>query len=194
MTMSDKTNFILRFILFAATHSFFATGFAKETFHGTEWRGYRICYNIGSLAMFGWVMSAYRHSEVLYFVPGVWSLVMYLLQLIVMVILATCLKQTGAGEFFGLTRQRSSAFVSSGWYSLVRHPLYLFSIMFMILNPVMTSQWLMLTIMSIIYFVVGSLIEERRLAEEFGDAYRNYQKHVPFFIPNIANIIALHNK
>jgi hypothetical protein len=30
--------------------------------------------------MFGWVMSVYRDSEVLYFVPGVWSLIMYLLQ------------------------------------------------------------------------------------------------------------------
>ncbi len=133
-------------------------------------------------------MSAYRHSDVLYFVPGKLSLIMYLLQLIIVVILVNCLCQIGAGEFFGFSKRRSSSFTNSGWYSIVRHPLYFFSTMFMALNPVMTSQWLLLTIVGTLYFIIGGLIEEKRLVAEFGEAYRNYQQCVPFFIPNPAKL------
>jgi methanethiol S-methyltransferase len=184
--MSDKTNFILCFILCAVVHSLFATSLAKKSLHVADRRGYRLCYNTTSLAMFGWVMSAYRHSDVLYVVPGVWSLIMYLLRLVAAVTLVSCLRQTGVGEFLGLTKSSSSSFTNSGWYSIVRHPLYFFSTLFMVLNPVMTSQWLILTIMGTSYFIIGGLIEERRLSVEFGEAYRHYQQRVPFFIPNPA--------
>jgi methanethiol S-methyltransferase len=191
--MSDKTGFILRFILFAAVHSLFATAWAKNILHGADRQWYRLFYNAASIAMFGWVMSTYRHSDVLYFVPGVWSLVMYLLQLVVVVILVSCLRQTGIGDFLGFIKHTSSSFTCSGWYSIVRHPLYFFSTLFMVLNPVMTSQWLILTIIGTAYFIVGGLIEERRLTAEFGDAYRLYQQRVPFFIPNPANLRGLHD-
>ena len=181
--MSDKTNFFLRFILFASLHSLFAAEWVKQTLHGSESQGYRVCYNIISLVMFGWVMSVYRQSEVLYFVPGAWSLIMYLLQLVVLGMLLSCLRQTGVGEFLGYARRTSFSFTTSGYYSVVRHPLYLFSIIFMALNPVMTFQWLLLTIMASVYFVVGGLTEEKRLAVEFNEAYRNYQRSVPFMIP-----------
>jgi protein-S-isoprenylcysteine O-methyltransferase Ste14 len=194
LIMSEKTNFILRFILFAVAHSLFATASVKKIFHGTDRQGYRLCYNAVSLAMFGWVMSAYRHSKVLYFVPGIWGLIMYLLQLVVIAILVICLKQTGAGEFFGFTKRTSSSFTSSGWYSIVRHPLYFFSTLFMALNPVMTSQWLMLTIMATAYFIIGALVEERRLIVEFGDEYLHYQQRVPFFVPNFAKLNSQHDK
>jgi len=181
--MSDKIDFIFRFILFVAAHSLFAAGRVKKIFHGADSQLYRVCYNIMSIALFGWVMSAYRHSEVLYVVPGAWSLVMYLLQLIILVILISCLRQTGAGEFLGYAGRRSISFTTTGWYSIVRHPLYFFSIIFMALNPVMTSQWSLLTIMGTIYFLIGGLIEEKRLTDEYGEEYRDYQKKVPFMIP-----------
>lgn len=181
--MPEKTNFILRFILFAAVHSLFATEWAKKILHGDGRQGYRLLYNIASLVMFGWVMSVYRNSEVLYFVPGVWSLIMYLLQLAVAVILVSCLRQTGFGEFIGFTRHTPNVFANTGWYSIVRHPLYFFSTLFMMLNPVMTTQWLILTILATLYFVIGGLIEEKRLVVEFGEVYRDYQQRVPFIIP-----------
>ena len=183
--MTDKTDFILRFILFAAFHSLFAADRVKKMLHGVDRKVYRLCYNIASLVMFGWVMAAYRHSEVLYFVPGVWSLIMYLLQLVVLAILVNCLWQTGIGAFFGLASHPANSLTTTGWYSFVRHPLYLFSILFMVLTPVMTLQWLMLTIMSTLYFVAGGVIEERRLEAKFGEAYRDYRKSVPFIIPRL---------
>ena len=82
----------------------------------------------------------------------------------------------------------TAVFTRTGCYSVVRHPLYFFSLLFMVFNPVMTMQWLLLTIMSSIYFVVGSLIEEKRMVAEFGDAYRSYQRDVPFLIPGLSRL------
>lgn len=189
--MTDHTLFILRFILFAAIHSLFATGrvkvFINRVFRG-EPRSYRICYNLASLIMFGWVMAADRHSAVLYYVPGIWSLVMYLLQLLAAAMLLICIRQTGTAEFIGFSQMRSGSkqrksLITTGCYSLMRHPLYLFAVMFLVLNPVMTTQWLLLTLLSIVYFTLGALLEERRLLAEFGEEYRSYQQLVPFLFP-----------
>jgi protein-S-isoprenylcysteine O-methyltransferase Ste14 len=49
----------------------------------------------------------------------------------------------------------------------------------------MTAQWGLLTIFSVTYFIIGGMIEERRLLEEFGDEYREYRKCVPFIVPDI---------
>jgi protein-S-isoprenylcysteine O-methyltransferase Ste14 len=53
------------------------------------------------------------------------------------------------------------------------------------MNPVMTAQWLQLTIFSTAYFIVGGMIEEHRLLKEFGDEYQRYRQRVPFMIPSI---------
>jgi protein-S-isoprenylcysteine O-methyltransferase Ste14 len=164
----------------------------KKLIGGTtekEPRFYRLIYNLGSLVMFGWVMASYRNSPVLYYAPGVWSLVLYLIQLVIACILFSCVRQTGTADFLGFSQIRATAssdrhLVTSGCHALVRHPLYLFSTIFMILNPVMTAQWLLLTILSVIYFVSGALVEERRLVATFGEKYRRYQQSVPFMIPS----------
>ena len=189
--LPDYAVFILRFCLFAAAHSLFASQRVKQRLTGWstgEPRSYRLTYNLASVVLFAWVMAAYRNSAVLYFVPGVWSLVMYLLQFIILGILTSCVCQTGAADFLGLKRRGSGPSSSprletGGWYGVVRHPLYLFSILFLILNPVMTARWLLLAILSTLYFVAGALIEERRLAGQFGDEYRRYRERVPFLLP-----------
>jgi protein-S-isoprenylcysteine O-methyltransferase Ste14 len=71
----------------------------------------------------------------------------------------------------------------SGLYSLVRHPLYLFSLIMLWLTPVMTDAFLGFAVGTTGYFVVGSQLEERRLAAEFGAAYDRYRSRVPWLLP-----------
>lgn len=183
--------FTARFILFAIAHSLCAMNRVKQIISripGREPRFYRLGYNLASLVMFIWVMAAYRSSPVLYFAPGIWSLVMYMAQLVVAGIIVQCVCQTGAGNFLGISQSSSTDtspknLVTSGCYAHMRHPLYFYSCIFLILNPVMSAQWLLLSLFSLIYFIVGGLIEERRLLKIFGEAYRIYQKRVPFMIP-----------
>jgi len=114
---------------------------------------------------------------------------LYAAQLAIAVVIFRCACQTGAGEFLGISQLRSAGehppkLVTSGWYARVRHPLYLFSTLFLAMNPVMTCKWLLLTVFSVTYFIIGGMIEERRLLQEFGDEYRRYRQRVPFMIPS----------
>lgn len=190
--MPDYALFILRFILFAAVHSLFAADRVKQLIRralGNEPRWYRLIYNLLSLIMFGWVMAAYRHSPLLYYVPGSASLIMYALQAIILMLMFGCVRKTDAAAFLGFSQLRAAQvphlLVTDGFYARVRHPLYLFSMLFLLLNPVMTLQWALLTVLSLAYFIIGGLIEDQRLEEAFGEQHRRYRAAVPFMIPHL---------
>ena len=70
-----------------------------------------------------------------------------------------------------------------GPYKYMRHPVYFFSIMFLIFRPTMDLTYLTLVIMFILYFYVGSYYEEKKLLEIFGEEYSEYQKAVPRMFP-----------
>jgi methanethiol S-methyltransferase len=191
LTLPDYALFIVRCIFFGVAHSLFAANRTKQTFSrfaGREPRLYRLLYNLASLAMFGWVMAAYRKSPLLYAAPGIWRWLLYAAQLVIAAVIFRCVRQTGVGDFLGISQLHSAIvhprkLVTSGCYARVRHPLYLYSTLFLVLNPVMTAQWFLLTIFSVAYFIVGGMIEEHRLLNEFGDEYRGYRQRVPFMIP-----------
>lgn len=70
-----------------------------------------------------------------------------------------------------------------GMYGLVRHPLYLFSLLVIWFTPVMTANILAFNIGATLYVLFGSLIEERRLERIYGETYRLYRQRVPWLIP-----------
>lgn len=191
--MSNNLTFILRLVAFAALHSVLAIPRVKEIIMrrtGLRPAPYRLGYNIISLLVFGWVMSADSHSAILYEVPGAARYVFYLVQAVLLMALASCLIHTGIMSFLGLDaltaesgRSSAQSLAMDGWYGIVRHPLYLLSTLFMFLNPVMSVRWLMLTSLGTLYFVIGAIIEEKRLAREFGETYARYRERVPFIVP-----------
>lgn len=75
-------------------------------------------------------------------------------------------------------------FAIRGPYRWVRHPLYLFMIVLLWCNPIMTTDRLLFNVLWTIWIVVGTVLEERDLVDDFGDAYRDYQSNVPMLIPH----------
>lgn len=75
-------------------------------------------------------------------------------------------------------------FTIRGPYRLVRHPLYLFMIVLFWCDPIMTTDRLLFNVLWTSWVVVGTVLEERDLVEDFGDAYRDYQSNVPMLIPH----------
>jgi len=190
--MDKHLTFIVRLLVFAMLHSFLAIPCIKERlirFTGLNLSAYRLGYNIISLLAFAWVMAADQHSAVLYEFPGAARYIFYSMQAALLVALASCLVSTGFISFLGLdilmkTRDTGpQPLATQGWYGIVRHPLYLLSILFMILNPVMTVRWLLLSCMATLYFMLGALIEEKRLRKEYGETYIRYREQVPFIVP-----------
>jgi protein-S-isoprenylcysteine O-methyltransferase Ste14 len=84
------------------------------------------------------------------------------------------------GDEEGITGDR---LVKTGLYGIVRHPMYLAGIMIFTFEPNITRNWLTVSVLADIYFIIGAFIEERRLIKRFGDEYIQYMKEVPRFIP-----------
>ena len=80
-------------------------------------------------------------------------------------------------------RDESSTLRIEGPYEYSRHPVYFFSIMFLVMRPVMTLTYFIIVVIFVVYFYIGSVFEEKRLIEKYGEAYTRYQKFVPRIIP-----------
>ncbi len=76
-------------------------------------------------------------------------------------------------------------FSTRGLYAYCRHPMYLFFVLALWTGPVMTYTRLEFSLLATVYFLVGTLHEERSLARELGDPYTLYQRHVPMWIPRL---------
>jgi protein-S-isoprenylcysteine O-methyltransferase Ste14 len=73
----------------------------------------------------------------------------------------------------------------TGPYRLVRHPLYLLSIVMIWSCPDLTTDRLLFNLLWTGWIVGGAYLEERDLIDEFGDSYREYRRRVPMFIPGL---------
>ena len=96
-------------------------------------------------------------------------------------------------ELFGLTqvydnfKGRESSppkFMVLGLYKVVRHPIMLGFIIAFWATPVMTMGHLLFAAVTTAYILLSlSLLEERDLVAELGDAYTDYQSRVPMIFP-----------
>ncbi|HWS14720.1 MAG TPA: isoprenylcysteine carboxylmethyltransferase family protein [Candidatus Methylomirabilis sp.] len=68
-------------------------------------------------------------------------------------------------------------------YAVVRHPLYLGCSVLLAFHPVQSRNSLLSAAMIALYFYAGTFFEERRMLRKFGEAYREYQRRVPRFLP-----------
>jgi protein-S-isoprenylcysteine O-methyltransferase Ste14 len=188
--MPAWADFLLRFTLFALSHSLLAANRPQEWLRGRLgrlFRCYRLVYNCIAVVTFLWVMAAWPASPILYRVPGSWGLLCAGGQFITLLLLARCAGQLGLGTFLGIDqlrgREQRPGLVQTGCYCRLRHPQYTLAILFFLLTPVMNARWLVLTLLSSVYFVYGALVEERRLLREFGLHYQEYRNRIPMFLP-----------
>jgi protein-S-isoprenylcysteine O-methyltransferase Ste14 len=153
-------------------------------------RWYRLAYvvfaTVTCLPIFA--MGALLPDQALYVVPTPWRWLMIGGQVAALGGAAGAVLQTGPSYFLGLSqlmagRSTDDTLQVQGFYCYVRHPLYLFAILFVWLTPAMTVNMATLYGLITLYFAVGSVHEERRLVAQFGAAYRAYQEQVPRLIP-----------
>ena len=65
----------------------------------------------------------------------------------------------------------------------VRHPFYACILVFLWSCPDLTADRLVFNVLWTAWIVVGTLLEERDLLAEFGDAYAAYRRQVPMLVP-----------
>lgn len=75
--------------------------------------------------------------------------------------------------------------VTNGINRIVRHPLYFGVILLLIAIVLILPKWknLIFAVVTVIYIIIGALLEERKLIAIYGNAYITYRKEVKMLIP-----------
>lgn len=78
--------------------------------------------------------------------------------------------------------KQSNEIKRSGLLGIVRHPMY-FAVTIYLLCRIHTMSDLIMSTILIVYIIIGTMLEEKKLVIEFGETYIEYQKDVPMLIP-----------
>jgi protein-S-isoprenylcysteine O-methyltransferase Ste14 len=154
--------------------------------------GYRLAYNlVALLALLPLIWAIHAHPG-----PWLWRWTGWAawlangLALAALLALASSSAPYDMKEFLGLKawreRRRDAAehdgLVISRWHRHVRHPWYALALV-LVWTRDMNAAMLVSALAITAYFVIGSRLEERKLAAHFGDAYREYCRRVPGLLP-----------
>ncbi len=192
---------IFAFFLFGLLHSFLASsGFKRKLAEkiGTYIAFYRIVYNLAALVIFYLMYEYLPHPDrIVYDLPDPWDLLILIPQFASIAGILLTLRYFSGSEFLGINQavrwfkgeykkedldERLTLRIE-GPYKYSRHPLYLFTILFLLFRPVMDIFYLTFFLCIVAYFYAGSFYEEKKLVETFGEEYVDYRKSVPRIFP-----------
>lgn len=190
--------------LFGFIHSWLAGRSVKNWFRARLGvrryeASYRLAYNVLSvvlLAPVGVALVAAPGATIWQVDNGLAVLALNALRLAGVVGLAASLLQIDWMRFAGLAQVVAyvegrplplpdEPLQTGGVYAVVRHPLYFFSLLVLWPASTMTEALLAFNIGSTVYFLAGSLLEERRLGQTFGAAYTAYRQQTPWMLPRL---------
>ena len=192
---------IILFALFGFIHSFLASNKAKQILiekYGNLIAFYRLFYVLSSLLLFYLVYQSFPKPRlIIYDLPKPFDLIILVPQFLSLAGIIWTLKYFSIKEFLGIDQlfrwfnkeynitevdERLTLRIE-GPYKFCRHPLYLFSILFLCLRPEIDLFYLTALICIIAYFYIGSIFEEKKLVDRFGNIYIDYQKSIPRIFP-----------
>lgn len=166
---------------------------------GGCFRFYRLAYNLISSVTLVVPVSvglSLQESETPVFIwsGGVAGIVRFFLLGSALVLFISAAKHYDIKSFLGISQVRSrhqshlledkNVFTASGVSAIIRHPWYLGGILFVwSAAKVFYPSTVIAAVMISGYFVIGTILEERKLVRQFGDSYRTYQQRVPMLFP-----------
>lgn len=191
---------ILAVVIWGIIHSVTASlgfkEFLRRTLGGGLMRLYRLLYNIISALSFAPILylMAVSPTQSIYQVPAPWSYLMLAGQGLSVILLFVAVLQTDTLSFVGLRQlfeeEKPGKLVKSGFYRIVRHPLYTFGLLILWLSPDLNINSFIVYISLTVYIFVGVYFEERKLLREFGQEYAEYKSVTPMIIPGLSKTVA----
>ena len=136
-------------------------------------------------------MVAFLPSRLLWVIPTPWRYLTLSIQFLAVVGALVTVFQTDLLAFAGIRQlrdpnaERKNALIRGGIYGIVRHPMYLFSLILFWLFPFVTDLILAFFTASTLYFVIGTIPEEKKLIDIYGEEYKRYQEEVSRIIPGV---------
>lgn len=197
----DIVIIVFLFALFGVSHTILASSSIKKRIienAGNKIAFYRLFYNIISVIIFLAINEiAPKPGLIIYDLPYPYDLVSVALQVVFLGLLIWTIRYIDGKEFLGISQivryykgtydtkelDEKQSLVIKGPFKFVRHPIYLFSFLFLLVRPTMDLFYLISLICILAYFIIGSYYEEKKLIERFGDDYIEYQNKVPRIFP-----------
>ncbi len=183
------------FVTYFALHSLLASHQLKN-YVAKRWPtvmpAYRLVFNVLSVVLLLpllWLMQQ-NPGPVIWQWHGSWSLLMNGLMFVAIGGFIWSLKSYDNMVFLGITQWKNrhqscedpEQLHISTLHRFVRHPWYFFILVILWTQDIHLVQLVTYGLMTL-YFVIGSHLEERKLMECYGDAYRQYYRRVPGLIP-----------
>jgi len=196
----DVSIIVLLFAVFGYTHSLLASEKVKIQFKkifGHLIAFYRLLYNfLGLVSVYLIYELSPKPKIIIYDLQNPYDLIVLIPQFLSLAGVMWTFKYICFKEFLGLdqikrffekryTTELDEEFTLriEGPYRYSRHPVYFFSITFLLFRPVMDLFYLIFFVCTVVYFYIGSYYEEKKLVRQFGEVYENYKKEVPRIIP-----------
>lgn len=182
-------------------HSILATRRVKLAFEvalGPRYALYPLAYTVISLWTF-WLVLVKEPDlpQVLWAIDGLPKILLYCAQGAGLALLGWAgfsmsgLKLLGVPQLFSTVRGRvpdeadiHKDFSTRGAYGLVRHPMHVGGMLFLLAAPRQTLGGFVFALFGCLYMLIGSLIEERRLSRMLGEVWADYARRVPMLLPN----------
>ena len=169
-----------------------ATGFLKRRL-GDAFRFYRLFFNVVAMVLLVPVVSysmSLRRGPVIRW-DGPWLAVRYALVVVGVLLFVAGGRHYRLRQFIGISQVQGTpagglatggGIDSSGVLGVIRHPWYTGLVLLLWARDLDVSGLVASGVLTA-YVLVGTLLEERKLVREFGDAYRGYQRRVSMFVP-----------
>ena len=198
----DVLTIIFLFIVFSFLHSKLASEKLKSALakkFGKIIAFYRLAYNLFSLISLYLIYElSPKPNVIIYDFSQPFDLLVLIPQLSALAGIFWAFKYICVKEFFGFSQinryfqgsystelDEEMTLTIEGPYKYIRHPIYFFTIIFLMFRPTMDLFYLTFFICIVAYFYIGSIFEEKKLVRHFGDIYVTYQQSVPRLFPDL---------
>jgi protein-S-isoprenylcysteine O-methyltransferase Ste14 len=192
----------LLFAVYAGIHSVLASYRVKESIKknlGTLIAFYRLVYNLFAIVSLYLIYElSPKPHVIIYDLPKPYDILILIPQFTALIGLLWSFKYISIKEFLGINQieryilkkyssnlDEDLTLTIGGPFKYSRHPIYFFSIMFLLFRPTMDLFYLTFFLLIVAYFYIGSYYEEKKLVRSFGEIYTNYQKSVPQIFPSV---------
>lgn len=195
--MFGVEDLVLAWAVYFSIHSIWASSVFKNIVNSrVKWlkSSYRLLFNFFAVILLIPVIYIQRNlkDDILLFEPVTAILVIGYAGIAVGVLIGIAgFKNYDFSEFTGIYQLKHhhdfhpEQLNTSGLHGVVRHPLY-FALIVMLWSYFLTQPQLNLLVSGLCitaYLYIGTLFEEKKLIDEFGDIYREYKKNVSMLIP-----------
>lgn len=197
----DVVTLIFLFALYGFIHSILASHRVKVFLRkkiGKLIAFYRLIFNVLGIVGLYLIWDLAPHPAIqIYKLSPPFDYLVLIPQLISIIGMLWCFKYVCFKEFTGLNQidrffkneysnsdlDENYTLRIAGPYKYSRHPIYFFSIIFLVFRAEMDLFYLTMFVSFTAYFYIGSYYEEKKMVSLFGREYTDYQKKVPRIFP-----------